>query len=65
VSKVYRQTISDELAARVEVKRHELGLSIQEVTIIALAFFCQQCEQPQRISSSAPAEDTQENVLTW
>lgn len=39
-SLVYRQTLSESLAARVEQTRSHFGLSIQEITMAALALFC-------------------------
>lgn len=62
MSKVYRQTLSDELAAKVEAKRRTLGLSIQEITIMALALLCQD-ENP--VSLHNQLEETQVVGLTW
>lgn len=63
MSKVYRQTISDELAAKVEAKRRALGLSIQEITIMALALLCQD-ERP--VSLQPALEETQAvELLKW
>lgn len=55
MSTVYRQTLNDELAAKVDNKRKELGLTIQEITTIALALFC----QAERVIVTTPAEETQ------
>ena len=65
MSKTYRQTLSDELAAKVETKRHELGLSVQELTTMALALYCQQqpCPEKRAAPPSPPADQPYE--LTW
>lgn len=64
MSKVYRQTISDEMAARLAVICEERGVSLQELTLIAL-FQLLGNETP--VSLQPALEETQavDVALTW
>ncbi len=62
MSKVYRQTLGADLAPKVEETRLRLGLTIQEITILALALFC---EQQRQCSPSPPPEEAPAYELTW
>jgi hypothetical protein len=57
MSHTYRQTISDELAEKVEETRAALGLSVQELTTMALALFCRD-QQHKPACASPPAPET-------
>jgi hypothetical protein len=63
MSHTYRQTISDEMAAKLAAICEECGVSLQELTLIAL--FQLLGQDNKRVSPPAPAEETPPFELTW